>query len=162
MGGGGWEERPAPPPTATASHSATPSSPVISTHSSHLQFLPLHSSEGRCTSKSTSHLPPTRRGPSMIEKGEGGFEGGSPYGYNGHNGHTRPRESPPTSPTPSSPTSSPKRASPPHYPPLTSNGGPPPPFSIPTSSPFPMPPFSRGAGDYLMASPIPELHYTGR
>jgi len=25
-----------------------------------------------------------------------------------------------------------------------------------------MPPFSRGAGDYLMASPLPDLHYTGR
>ena len=34
---------------------------------------------------------------------------------------------------------------------------------IPSSSPFPpMPPFSRGAGDYLMASPLPDLHYTGR
>ena len=103
---------------------------------------------------------PTRL--SMIEKGDG-FEGGSHgFGYpNGHNGHSRLKDSPPLSPTASSPTSSPKRSSPSlHPPPLYPPSSLPSPFSA--SSPFPMPPFSRGAGDYLMQSPIPELHYTGR
>lgn len=110
----------------------------------------------------------------MIEKGDG-FEtaggGGSPYGgYNNGagstNGHGRAQlkgDSPPVSPSPSSPTSSPK----PRSSPLSSHPSLyPPPLSAPfppTSSPFPMPPFSRGAGDYLLASPgLPDLHYTGR